>query len=195
MVYICSLSLLLLVLLPTVGHADLVKIDLFLPDDGFITLDTDTDLEWLSPDATRNLTIQQIINDVPGYAALGFRRANLTEVCSILGRVQGPDCRVTNFGSDAVDRSSTLDLMSTLALNQTVGAPLIGVFLQGRAVLSVNSTEGFRIVETFFPPEPSADRGHWLVRDALTVPEPSPTRLCVLLVLLISAARRMKMPS
>ena len=52
-------------------------------DDQLLTLDTDTNLQWLHLTATANRSYQEVLADFGGFLGNGFRYATVTEVTGI----------------------------------------------------------------------------------------------------------------
>lgn len=82
--YLKSLIVLCLLLLLqpiNTSRATLVSMDLFTPGDKLLTLDTDTNLEWLDLTLTVGQTYDTVAGGFGTYTtALGFSFANVTQV-------------------------------------------------------------------------------------------------------------------
>ncbi len=66
------------------AHASLSELDLLVADDGLITRDSETGLDWLDVSATGSISFSGIVAGAGGWASLGFRHATATEVCQLL---------------------------------------------------------------------------------------------------------------
>jgi len=65
------------------ANAALIEKDLFAIGDGLVTLDTDTNLEWLDLTQTLNLSHDQIIAGAGGWTGIGFTYATTTQVTAL----------------------------------------------------------------------------------------------------------------
>lgn len=66
------------------ASAALVSHDLFSADDGLVTYDSDSGLEWLDNGALPSLTWTQLLDGVGGWRDLGFRFADAIEINQLL---------------------------------------------------------------------------------------------------------------
>ena len=57
------------------AQASLISIDLSTPDDGLLTLDTQSNLEWLDFSETAGMFAALVLADVGGWMSQGFRYA------------------------------------------------------------------------------------------------------------------------
>lgn len=73
--------LVLLVALP--AQATLLSADLFETNDGLLTIDTETGLEWLDITATRGQSYDSVASGYGGFMSLGFRFAVVSEVSEL----------------------------------------------------------------------------------------------------------------
>jgi len=72
------------VLVTTHAYSALVQVDWKTPGDGLLTRDTDTGLEWLDTNQSRNWSYPDIINEFgAGGLFEGFRHATLDEVITL----------------------------------------------------------------------------------------------------------------
>ena len=69
------------------ADADLIRRDLYEPGDGLVTLDTDTDLEWLDGSIRDSYTLRQFMLGLTGLENLGFRYATDDEIRELLANV------------------------------------------------------------------------------------------------------------
>lgn len=78
--------------------------------DHLITLDTDTNLEWLSLNATANLSYLDVLGGAGGYTtSYGFRYATIPELMALwnhagITRIGGPDMTDPNGNSAGIDK-------------------------------------------------------------------------------------------
>ncbi len=104
--------------------------------DHLITLDTDTNLEWLSLNATANLSYLDVLGGTGGYTTTyGFRYATGQEI-SLLHQHAG----ITKFGltqvvpfpqSNHVAMETLIELMGGVALSPSVASGSVLVQTQG----------------------------------------------------------------
>lgn len=104
--------------------------------DHLITLDTDTNLEWLSLDATANLSYLDVLGGAGGYTTTyGFRYATGQEI-SLLWQHAG----ITKYGllqsvpfpqSNHVAMETLIELMRGIALNSSTSSGSVLVQTQG----------------------------------------------------------------
>lgn len=78
-----ALLVLSLVSLPPTARGALIELDLQVPGDGLITLDTNTNLEWLDPSLTLGLSFDEVSGGAGGWIADGWRYATGAEVCNL----------------------------------------------------------------------------------------------------------------
>lgn len=74
---------LLLVLAAPPSHATLIPADLFVSDDGLLTRDSETGLEWLDITATQGQSYNSVAAGFGSYVPLGFRFASVSEVSTL----------------------------------------------------------------------------------------------------------------
>ncbi len=104
--------------------------------DGLITLDTETNLEWLSLNATANLSYLDVLGGAGGYTTTyGFRYATGQEI-SLLHQHAG----ITKYGisqvvpfpqSNHVAMETLIELMGGVALNASTSSGSVLVQTQG----------------------------------------------------------------
>ena len=104
--------------------------------DGLITLDTETNLEWLSLDATANLSYLDVLGGAGGYTTTyGFRYATGQEI-SLLHQHAG----ITKYGisqvvpfpqSNHVAMETLIELMGGVAQNASTSSGSVLVQTQG----------------------------------------------------------------
>ncbi len=105
-----------------------------LIDNGLITLDDVTGKQWLDLTVTINISVNEIVNGVGGYAGAGWVHATREEISTFVSALA-----VTTPNWDAASQSDTADLLP-LATTQTlvglVGATYItgtvGMYDDGR---------------------------------------------------------------
>tara|TARA_R110002072_G_scaffold150141_1_gene298347 strand:+ start:1537 stop:2178 length:642 start_codon:yes stop_codon:yes gene_type:complete len=66
------------------AQASLISIDLSTPDDGLLTLDTQSNLEWLDFSETAGMFAALVLADVGGWMSQGFRYATRQEIEDML---------------------------------------------------------------------------------------------------------------
>ncbi len=104
--------------------------------DHLITLDTETNLEWLSLDATANLSYLEVLGGAGGYTSTyGFRYATGQEI-GLLHQHAG----ITKYGlsqvvpfpqSNHVAMETLIELMGGIALNSSTSSGSVLVQTQG----------------------------------------------------------------
>ena len=78
-----ALLVLLLLSPPLTARGALIERDLQVPGDGLITLDSDTNLEWLDPSVTLGLSFDEVSGGAGGWLADGWRYATGAELCAL----------------------------------------------------------------------------------------------------------------
>jgi len=81
------------------ADADLIRRDLYEPGDGLVTLDTDTNLEWLDGSVRNSYTLYQFTLGLTGLESLGFRYATDDEIRQLLANA-GADVPEFWYGGD-----------------------------------------------------------------------------------------------
>ena len=66
--------------------AEMVEMDLFEQNDGLITRDTSTGLDWLDPTVTVGLSYNEVLANAGGWFGMGFRFATSAEVCALFSQ-------------------------------------------------------------------------------------------------------------
>lgn len=172
--------------------AALVNMDWHSPGDSLITLDTNTNLEWLDSSATQYISYNQMASQLGvGQAFEGWRYATPAEFQNLLDSYAP-----SGFGMD-IYAAGLLNIMDHVGMSYTIGLPgssfyrraLDGLFDipfgLGRQIGGINidmngeyytyvagSSLWGSTVDDF-----GSDAGHWLVRAA---PEPSTLGLLVI---------------
>lgn len=65
------------------ASAALVSRDLFVVDDGLLTYDSQTNLEWLDVDLTIGESITSVQDPSAGWLGLGFEHASSSQICGL----------------------------------------------------------------------------------------------------------------
>ena len=117
------------------ANAALVKKDLVSAGDQLVILDTDTNLEWLSLDATKNRSIDSLISGTSGpdyLGEFGFHFSSQTELGVVWGNAGVP---LSTSGLTSTFTSAITQLISFLGTpsplfsgSEIVGESLIGIY-------------------------------------------------------------------
>lgn len=168
-------------LLATPAGAVLIAQDLSAPGDELLTLDSDTNLQWLDLTETAGLSYDDIIGGAGGYLAAGFSFATTTQVATlwadagivdtsgtpIVGNRAAADLLLSLLGCTSGCGSGS-DAQQGQAEFDPVQADLNGpyILLGGGGTAAANINPGFSQARDFSSPT----LGNFLVRP---VPEPS----------------------
>jgi len=90
-----------LLLAAPLASANLVSRNLIARDDGLLTIDTATGLEWLDVSATKGLSVNDILAGSGGWLGAGFRYADFGDLSTLFtdgGMTPVADCGAT-FGT------------------------------------------------------------------------------------------------
>jgi hypothetical protein len=101
------------------ANAVLIELDLLAPGDGLITRDTNTGQDWLDWTATTGLSVLDILGGSGGWAALGFRYAVSSEVCSLISTYGEP--MTTCPGSSTASGDAVGALQAFLGITSASG--------------------------------------------------------------------------
>ena len=181
------------------ANATLLSVDLNTAGDGLLTLDTNTNIEWLDLTLTQGQSYNSILANFGGYVGQGFRHAIEAELCGLFGalgdQVLGCANNQTNIFSTSILQSSATELVSKLGdtfVGFSSSSVTCGIYdgglIQGNRVglagIEAGSNAG---CVTGFPAPPSVATldnwittggtnslvGHYLVRNAINAPEPT----------------------
>jgi hypothetical protein len=172
-----------------VTQAGFIETDLLAANDGLITLDTDTGLEWLDVTATVGLSVNDVLGGAGGWTDLGFRYAGSDELEQLfLDSAAGSTISFYSFTANNFTGASLLvDLLGNSYSSREFpgsqgfvdpGTP--DMFSESYAHASFyqisvsDSTGRFHSTQgSFSLNQTGATIGSFLVREASPVPEPS----------------------
>jgi len=100
----CITFIIVIINFGSVAQASLISKDLLTQDDGLITQDSQTQLEWLDLSATNEVSVVDILNGYGGYYDKGFRYASESQVLNLY-----INAGFTNFNPDPFYRTSGVD--------------------------------------------------------------------------------------
>ncbi len=179
------------------AHAALISQDYLTPGDNALTLDTQTNLQWLDFDATRGLSIEQILSGAGGWIT-HFHYASLTDVQTLFSHAD-----IVSSGSfQSGDNSSKIAFERLFDTDNKAcaGTLACGLFPAGtRTAMSIEvgllDNRGFANITTIDTrwSFASSNYGSALIRLAPPPPPPTPVHepssgllLCLCLLRLIS---------
>jgi len=202
--HIVGFALSLLLSLP--ASALLIEADLQAPGDALLTLDTETNLEWLDLTATLNLSFSQA--GTSSYVTdLGFRHATTAEV-ALLFQEAGGAINTAFLASNTPAVQLLLDLLG--CTNASSCGVLPSGALKGTSLgWALNTADPARPYLPNFgtnssgslgrlitpgragtPTERGGTIGNFLVRDAVHTPEPSVALLYALAIAIVALRLR-----
>jgi hypothetical protein len=191
---IACVVLLLLVAAP--ASATLIQKDFLTPGDGLLVLDDTTNIEWLSPVASRGITFNDIQTGAGGFLTVhGFEHATLAAVSDLVADNFGGGA--TAFPGDAIAFTTAQNLFDMFGVVEHVmcgtssgvvpcprtfglTADPIGVashVFHGAIQLGA---AGWILTASLGDTNGSSQVGHWLVRDAAPVPVPASIALVIM---------------
>jgi hypothetical protein len=166
------------------AEAALVEMDLATSGDAFITLDTDTNLEWLDLTLTTGHSFDSVIDGYGGFIDLGFRYATRNDIVSLYNSA-GIAPGVNQTGIYYSNTSNIINLLGRTYGNDTVNGSE-GMFKASsdpddvaRIYIRVNhyaDSADVSSIPTFdsWPSnQPLSGEGIFLVRDYNPVPIPA----------------------
>lgn len=187
-----------------IAEAALVEMDLATSGDAFITLDTDTNLEWLDLTLTTGHSFDSVMNGYGGFIDLGFRYAIRNDIVSLYNSA-GITPGLHQTGIYYSNTSNIINLLGRTYGNDTVNGSE-GMFKAtgdpddvARIYIRVNhyadsaDISSIPTIDTWASNQPLSGEGIFLVRDYN--PVPIPTGIWLLgsgLVGLIGIRRRTK---
>lgn len=119
------------------ANATLVSRDLFSVDDGLVTYDSDSGLEWLDNSALPSLTWTQLLDGVGGWRDLGFRFADAIEINQLLLNV---DITRIVWAPSLTSGDATVpaarDMLASFGFSNSLASPLFTNVTQGTATTS-----------------------------------------------------------
>jgi hypothetical protein len=112
---------LIVLLIASDARADIIDL-------GDVTRDTRTDLDWLDLTRTTDLSINDILNNVGGFAAAGWRHANEAEMCELMKSfgMPGSPCPQNAFTSG--DLTPFSEFMARFGITDSFGHRTMGLF-------------------------------------------------------------------
>ena len=194
--------------------AELVEMDLFEENDGLITRDTSTDLEWLDLTVTVGLSYNEVLANAGGWFGMGFRFATSAEICALFSQyaVAHSPCPTSEGAHEEIELpfgtlDPLLDLFGVTSDGGGVQAAAFGLF-DDQTTGTDPTDVGFAYLRSVFQPEEgspfdgvgvrndnvgpsdfSTYRGSWLVLpQGSPVPSLSPPGVIGLALLLFGVA-------
>ena len=183
---------------PDRASAVLIVTDLLTPGDGWVTRDTETDLDWLDVFLTQNLSYDDVQGGAGGWIADGWRHATEAEVCDLFERhglvpVPCPGDVSTNgtVGGDLHPFLGATSGFQTGIYDDGDADPRVGTASQVFFVIppGIQASSAEVLPNAIASDEAGAIRGHYLVR---AVPEPGTLVLLLLCVGALGALRQPK---
>ena len=111
-----------LLLSPVPAIAALLQGDLLNPGDQLLTIDDDTELEWLDLTATAGLSFEEVMAGAGGFTDLGFRYATLSEVEGLFAAANIVDLFGTPTSTDSDSVFTNLsDLQALIGVTASSG--------------------------------------------------------------------------
>lgn len=191
--------LLLLLLSPITGRASLISADLLTPNDGLLTMDSQSGLEWLDVTATQGQSYDAVTSGYGGFVNLGFRYATISEVSTLYTHAGVVMQQDGFFSENAAGALLLINLMGcTNNCNISVDTqgglaedvPFSSTTVRGPFVaISADRSLGFAALSTPAIPKNRGyqDAGSYLVRP---IPEPTLSVLLSLGLGVLSLTRR-----
>lgn len=119
------------------ANAALVSRDLFSADDGLVTYDSDSGLEWLDNSALPSLTWTQLLDGVGGWRDLGFRFADAIEINQLL--LNAGITRIVwapSLTSGDPTVPAARDVLASFGFSDSLASPLFTNVTQGTTTTS-----------------------------------------------------------
>lgn len=180
------------------SNALLVSVDLNTPNDGLLTVDTNTNLSWLDLTATRGQSYDTIVSGYGGYFSLGFRYATTAEVSALWLNVGVTRQQGLYYPENEPGASLLVNLMGCTNncgfgtdghQGLAEGIPFNALLAKAPYIaLSPDRAEGFAVLLGSTIPKSSSfsSVGSYLVRP---IPEPTSSLLIVVGLLCLAAKR------
>jgi hypothetical protein len=106
--------------------------------DQLLTLDTDTNLQWLNLTATANRSYQEVLADFGGFMGIGFRYATVTEVTGLLDHFSITPSP-TPISANAIPIETFIKFMDGKSAANGINLSVSGLFKQTTTPSSPNT--------------------------------------------------------